>query len=130
MVKGNQPLLCKKIGAVLSGRNLFETQVRTGTTVDDCRRGRIETRTITLACSSCVDLAHYTGFCGVRQVFALERRFVRRKTGAFWEQTVLGITSLSAKTTTPSDLLALVRGHWSVENKSHYVRDVTFSESV
>jgi len=25
-------------------------------------------------------------------------------------------------------LLGLVRGHWSIENSSHYVRDVTFCE--
>ena len=28
----------------------------------------------------------------------------------------------------PSTLLALNRGHWSIENKSHYVRDVVFDE--
>lgn len=25
-------------------------------------------------------------------------------------------------------LLAIVRGHWSIENRSHWVRDVTFDE--
>lgn len=128
MAKGNQPLLCKKISAVLSGRSLFETQLQTATTVDNGRRGRIETRTLTRACSASVDLAGYTGFSGVRQVFTLHRRFVKRKTGEFWEQSVLGIASLCPKRTTPADLLGLIRGHWSVENKSHYVRDVTFLE--
>jgi predicted transposase YbfD/YdcC len=128
MAKGNQPLLCKKISAVLSGRTLFEAQVRTATTVDDCRRGRVETRTITVADSATVDLACYTGFRGVRQVFVLHRSLVRRKTGQMWEQAVLGVTSLCAKRATPADLLGLIRGHWSVENKSHYVRDVTFGE--
>src|SRR5207302_8704835 len=29
---------------------------------------------------------------------------------------------------TPERLLALVRGQWQIENKSHWVRDVTFDE--
>jgi len=29
---------------------------------------------------------------------------------------------------TPGRLLELVRGHWQIENKSHWVRDVTFDE--
>jgi hypothetical protein len=29
---------------------------------------------------------------------------------------------------TPERLLALVRGHWQIENKSHWVRDMTFDE--
>jgi hypothetical protein len=28
----------------------------------------------------------------------------------------------------PGRLLELVRGHWHIENKSHWVRDVTFDE--
>jgi hypothetical protein len=128
MVKGNQPLLGKKIAALLSGGSLFETEVRQATTHEAKRRGRIETRTLLVGSSKTVDLACYTGFAGACQVFSLQRRFVQRNTGEFWEQTVLGITSLSCHEATPSDLLALVRGHWSVENKSHYVRDVTFGE--
>ena len=28
----------------------------------------------------------------------------------------------------PARLLDLVRGHWAIENRSHWVRDVTFDE--
>jgi len=38
------------------------------------------------------------------------------------------ITSLSPAQADPLRLLALVRGHWSIENSLHYVRDVTFGE--
>jgi hypothetical protein len=38
------------------------------------------------------------------------------------------ITSLAPADADPDTLLALVRGHWAIENKSHYVRDVTFRE--
>jgi hypothetical protein len=43
-------------------------------------------------------------------------------------ETVYGVTSQGAKNATPKDLLAQNRGHWGIENSSHYVRDVTLSE--
>ena len=41
---------------------------------------------------------------------------------------VYGVTSLSSERATPGRVLELVRGHWAIENKSHWVRDVTFDE--
>ena len=41
---------------------------------------------------------------------------------------VYGVTSLAPERVTPGRLLELVRGHWRIENKSHWVRDVTFDE--
>jgi predicted transposase YbfD/YdcC len=41
---------------------------------------------------------------------------------------VYGVTSLPPERATPARLLELVRGHWAIENKSHWVRDVTFDE--
>ncbi|WP_268963478.1 transposase [Reticulibacter mediterranei] len=38
------------------------------------------------------------------------------------------ITSLTPTQANPQRLLALVRGHWSIENSFHYVRDVSFGE--
>jgi predicted transposase YbfD/YdcC len=43
-------------------------------------------------------------------------------------ETVYGITSLTAWQANPADVLAFNRGHWSIENREHYVRDVTFDE--
>lgn len=37
------------------------------------------------------------------------------------------VTSLDARCS-PTILLALVRGHWLIENAAHYVRDVTLGE--
>ena len=39
-----------------------------------------------------------------------------------------GLTSLSPARANPARLLALTRGHWAIENKVHWVRDVTFDE--
>ena len=38
------------------------------------------------------------------------------------------VRSLAAERATPSRLLELVRGQWQMENRSHWVRDVTFDE--
>ena len=38
------------------------------------------------------------------------------------------MTSLTQKRADASGLLSLVRGHWAIENGSHWVRDVTFDE--
>jgi Transposase DDE domain len=38
------------------------------------------------------------------------------------------ITPLTPAEANPQRLLAFVRGHWSIENSSHYVHDVTFGE--
>lgn len=38
------------------------------------------------------------------------------------------ITSLAPSEASPETLLAINRGHWSVENKCHYVRDVSMNE--
>ncbi|MBL7064572.1 MAG: transposase, partial [Anaerolineae bacterium] len=51
-----------------------------------------------------------------------------KKTGERRQEVVYGITSLSAERAAPDRLLAFSRQHWHIENKSHWVRDVTFDE--
>ncbi len=41
---------------------------------------------------------------------------------------VYGITSLTPQNSDPARVLSLNRNHWSIENKVHWVRDVTFDE--
>ena len=38
------------------------------------------------------------------------------------------ITSLDARQTSPVDLADLIQSHWGIENRLHWVRDVTFDE--
>ncbi|TDV42138.1 DDE family transposase [Actinophytocola oryzae] len=38
------------------------------------------------------------------------------------------VTSLTAAQTQPAELARYIRGHWHVENKLHWVRDVTMGE--
>ncbi len=41
---------------------------------------------------------------------------------------VYGVTSLSEQKADRKRLLTLNRGHWCIENRLHWVRDVTFDE--
>ena len=41
---------------------------------------------------------------------------------------VVGVTSLGPARADAARVLTLVRGHWHIENHSHWVRDVTFGE--
>jgi len=61
-------------------------------------------------------------------VFELGRHVLIQNTGEERVEVVYGVTSLRPERATPGHLLALVRGHWQIENKSHWVRDVTFDE--
>jgi predicted transposase YbfD/YdcC len=63
---------------------------------------------------------------GVGQVFELER--VRVLKGKTEVEAVYGITSLERREADARRLLGLVRGHWGIENGSHWVRDETLGE--
>jgi hypothetical protein len=41
---------------------------------------------------------------------------------------VFGVTSLAGPARHPRQIAAYVRGHWQIENKLHWVRDVSFGE--
>jgi predicted transposase YbfD/YdcC len=72
-------------------------------------------------------LNHYLDFPHVGQVFQLER--IRQAKGETpCKEVAFGVTSLSAAKAAPERILELVRGHWSIENRLHWVRDVTFDE--
>jgi predicted transposase YbfD/YdcC len=62
----------------------------------------------------------------VAQVFRLVRTVTKK--GQTSEEVVYGLTALSPVQAGADDLLALVRQHWSIENRTYYVSDVTFGE--
>ena len=86
--------------------------------------GRIERRE--LICSDV--LAGEERFPGLMQIFRLTRERTEKKTGKRTVEVTHGITSLTPQQAGPRQLLALTRGHWHIENQSHYVRDVTYRE--
>ena len=50
------------------------------------------------------------------------------KRGVTTQETHYLITSLPPDEAPPRRLLKLIRGHWEIENRLHWVRDVTFDE--
>jgi predicted transposase YbfD/YdcC len=122
IVKENQPQLRADIELVFTLPPAGDRQ-ETARTVD-IGHGRIEQRNITTSEA----LVGYSTWPGLAQVFELGRHVIIQKTGQERVEVVYGVTSLSSERATPGRVLDLVRGHWSIENKSHWVRDVTFDE--
>src|SRR5499427_9296439 len=122
IVKENQPQLRADIELVFMLPPAGDRQ-ETARTVDS-GHGRIEQRNITTSEA----LVGYSDWPGLAQVFELGRHVMLQKTGEERVEVVYGVTSLRPERATPERLLALVRGQWQIENKSHWVRDVTFDE--
>jgi len=122
IVKENQPPLRADIELVFTLPPIGARQ-DTARTVD-IGHGRIEQRNVTTSAA----LVGYSDWPGLAQVFELGRHVLIQKTGEERVEVVYGVTSLSPARATPGRLLALVRGQWQIENRSHWVRDVTFDE--
>lgn len=86
--------------------------------------GRLETRT--LECST--GLCEYLDWPGVAQVVRRTCTRVVLKTGKQTQEVSYGITNLTPLDARAPQLEALWRGHWTIENRKHYVRDVTMGE--
>lgn len=122
-VKDNHPQLVADISLLFDCPDGFEDTFTTHQTVDKAH-GRIEIRKITASDA----LREYTHWPGLKQVFVIERQRIVISTGEISQQTTYGITSLGKHQVTAKQLLALNRHHWTIENRSHWVRDVTFDE--
>jgi predicted transposase YbfD/YdcC len=72
------------------------------------------------------DLNAYLDWPGGQQVFRCERTW--RECGTAKRMVRYGITSLTPERADAAQLLALRRGHWSIENRLHRHKDVNFGE--
>lgn len=122
IVKNNQPQLRADIELVFALPPWGDHQPSTRTV--EVGHGRIESRNLTTSEA----LVGYSDWPGLAQVFEVGRHVIEKKTGEERVELVYGVTSLSAERATPERLLELVRGHWAIENRSHWVRDVTYDE--
>jgi hypothetical protein len=71
-------------------------------------------------------LNDYLDWPGLAQVGRVESEVVRD--GETAHEVRYFITSVPRSRAGAATLLRWVRGHWSIENRSHYVRDVTLGE--
>ena len=121
VAKDNQPHLRQDIAGLLATPASLAAPLRRAQTVDK-GHGRIERRRLTAR-------ALLPGDCdwpGAQQVFRVERRVIRTKTGEVHTEVIEGLTSCSAEATDPQQVLGFLRDYWRIENQSHWVRDVTF----
>lgn len=117
-VKGNQAGLLDDVRWCFDGSEpLAAEQV-------DSHGGRIERRRLWTEPM----LAEFSDFPGVAQALRLERRVMRQRTGEIQTEARFAITSLTPQQASPAQLLGLWRGHWTIENRLHWVRDVTLGE--
>jgi predicted transposase YbfD/YdcC len=65
---------------------------------------------------------------GVEQVFRVERTTIRKPGEAPRKEVIYGLTSLRREQAGAQRLLQLNRGHWTIENRVHWVRDREFGE--
>jgi hypothetical protein len=88
----------------------------------DKEHGRIEVRKIAVS----AEVVPHLEWPGAAQAARIER--TREISGKASTETASIVTSLTAAEAGPERLLALSRNHWAIENRLHYVRDVTFNE--
>jgi predicted transposase YbfD/YdcC len=85
--------------------------------------GRRERRTLKITA-----VAAGLAFSHAAQAVQIVRRR-RSLTSKKWAtETVYAITSLTAAQASPAQLAAALRGHWAIEDRLHWVRDVTYGE--
>ena len=115
IAKANQKKLLRQLKALPWGEVELHGRSR------EAGHGRREIRRIKV-CT--VDDLLFPAAC---QAIQVKRRRVDRKTGTTTLKTVYAVTSLTADQASPTQLAALIRGHWGIE-ALHHVRDVTFAE--
>ncbi|WP_260479364.1 ISAs1 family transposase, partial [Kibdelosporangium aridum] len=97
-------------------------QASTHTTLDKAH-GRIEHRIVEVP-----PILEDVAFPGTAQVFRITRDRTDRTTGKQETHTWTGVTRLPTALADPARIAALLRGHWQIENRLHWVRDVTYRE--
>lgn len=118
IVKGNQPTLHARLAA------LPWSQVPVGHVEHDKGHGRRECRTLRVISSALPRLP----FPHARQALRITRERLDLHSGQVGREVVYAVTDLTFEAAGPARLATLVRGHWTIENRVHHVRDVTYRE--
>jgi predicted transposase YbfD/YdcC len=129
-VKGNHPQLLRDLQdwfddkvPLLPGQGCPPKDFRSASLTSK-GHGRLEVRTLTTSSQ----LNEFLDWPFLQQVFKLERTITVSKTHNTRQETIYGVTSLSAEHAAPAHLLHMLRSYWQIENSLHYPRDVTLHE--
>jgi len=118
-VKANQPTLLTQLA------RLPWAHVPVADRTTSTRHGRREQRTVHLTTVSAG-----IGFPAAATALRVTRRTRRSTRGRWHTETVHAITDLTVEATDAAELADALRGHWGIENRLHWVRDVTFTEDL
>ena len=125
VVKANQPEVLAAISTLFALPPLPLTADATAeVTTCDQGHGRLEIRTLERSAA----LNDYLAWPGVGQVLRRTCQRVDLTTGEIGTEVTYGVTSLHPHEATATQVEALWRGHWTIENRVHRVRDVTWGE--
>jgi predicted transposase YbfD/YdcC len=123
-VKENQECLREDIALVFNESKLLADTIVEARTIDQ-HGERIEERRLRASTA----LAGYTDWPGHKQVLEILRTITDKATDETRREVAYAITSLSRERASARQLLKLWREHWHIiENRLHWVRDVTFDE--
>jgi predicted transposase YbfD/YdcC len=129
LVKANQPQLLEDLRLLFApaspakraGEGILRLPEQQAQSTDK-GHGRVEIRSIRVSS----ELKGSSDWPGLEQVFEIRRRWQYK--GEWREEVRYGVTSLPATVGIPERLLKLKRGHWTIENRLHSVKDVTMGE--
>lgn len=125
VVKDNQPEVLAAITTLFADPPLAAVaDAAERATTCDKGHGRLEVRTLERSAA----LNDYLTWPGVGQVLRRTCQRVDLGSGAITEEVTHGITSLPTAAASAAQVEALWRGHWTIENRVHHVRDVTWGE--
>ena len=117
-VKGNQPSLQREVFdqilPLLRGTPHDVTEERD--------RGRIKRRSCWITSAEGIDFPH------ARQAAIIRREIFELSGDRISKEHALILTSRKTGKMTAADVNRHIRGHWGIENKSHYVRDTVYRE--
>ncbi len=124
IVKGNQPTLKAEIECLFEEPKAAERMRFFQQT--DQHADRTEVRQVWVSAELGTYLRDELGWVGAAQVLKVRRQVLQK--GQTTEEERYAFTSLSVQKADAQRLSELVRGHWRIENRLHYVRDVTLGE--
>jgi len=129
VVKGNQPTWFHDIDLAFQAlppfnRSEAEFWAYQVMETSDRGHGREDTHRL----ESTTRLNDYLAWPTVAQVLRRTRRSRHRRTGLVSEEVHYGITSLPRSLLDLAQIEQLWRWHWTIENCTHYIRDVSFGE--
>ena len=120
-VKDNQPTILDDLQHMdFSGCPAYQTV--------DKGHGRLETRTYAVKDITAPEWDDYAQLHGRQQAIRIVRERQVIKTGKISIEETWALISPGPDETTPEQLAAMIRNHWHIENRLHYVRDFTYDE--